>query len=574
MMTLSGIWQLKKIALRSLARHKVKTVITVMAITVSVAMFIFMDAWISGMSVESRRNIVNYEIGAAKLQTKLYFQKKDDLPAYENFSGWEKYRDALDGAGYNSAPRYVFSGTLFSLSGSAPMIFNAVDPASEAKVLAYTSYMESGRYIRNGAFEIVVGTMAADKLQVGIPQRLDKRDLDELADSAGRTSDEKDFILSLYEPRKAGGNSFDPFDAVPLAGGNERYVLRDLEPAEMERCWNILAASGRNDVRISAVIDMKAAPETIRRDRWEAELWPALPPEDRVLVEAAYEYDGFLDAYVLMENGEAALRRVLDAMVRADFSGAVRHVNQLVDAVVVGVVNSPDPATNANVTYIPLDVLQGDDGMVLEGHITELLIRAKGAGLSELPGKRESREVISAVLKNGNGGLPEELAVFTWFDYIKDYLGYESMENAGAKVLTALLLLLAFLGISNTILLAILERTREIGMMRALGMTDRQMICVYMLEAGFLGFIGAACGVALGCLINIPMVNIGLDISAMSEAMGGSIGFRVASRFRSMWNMPVIAGSGLAAVVLSSLMAFFPIRRALKMSVTSSLRFE
>ena len=135
-------------------------------------------------------------------------------------------------------------------------------------------------------------------------------------------------------------------------------------------------------------------------------------------------------------------------------------------------------------------------------------------------------------------------------------------------------MLLAFLGISNTILLAIMERTREIGMMRALGMSDGQMICVYMLEAGFLGFFGAVLGVGLGCLINIPMVNYGLDISAMSEAMGGGVGFRVASRFRAMWNFPVIAGTGIAATVLSSLMAFFPARRALKMPITGSLRFE
>ena len=580
-MTLSGIWELKKMALRNLGRHKVKTIITVMAVMVSVAMFIFMDGWISGMSVESRRNIVNYEIGAAKLQAKLYFEKKDDLPGYENYNNWETYRDILDDAGYNAAPRFVFLGTLYTPGGSAPMLFNAVDPAAEAKVLRYTSYMESGRYIQSGAIELVLGTMAAEKLNVGIPQRPRRKELTELMNSLAISQTEKDFIHSLYEPAGSKGEGFGAFNiAEKPQTGNERMLLKkNISRADMERYWNMLAETGRNDVQISAVIDVKAAPEKIRNDKWDGELMPALGTGDQELIKAIYQYEDFLDSYLLNENtDDAMLSRVLEIMIRSDFSGAVRHINQLIPAIVVGVINSPDPVTNANTAYIPLDVLQGEEGMMLEGRITELLIRDKNGKEAELPGKRESVGTITAVLNKGlesrGKTLPEELAVFTWIDYVQDYLGYESLENGATKILSILLFVLAFLGISNTILLAIMERTKEIGMMRALGMTDSQMVTVYMLEAGFLGFIGSLLGVALGCLLNIPMVEYGMDISAMSEAMGGSVGFRVASRFRSMWNIPVIIGTGVIATMLSSFMAYFPTRRAVKMPITDSLRFE
>ena len=95
-----------------------------------------------------------------------------------------------------------------------------------------------------------------------------------------------------------------------------------------------------------------------------------------------------------------------------------------------------------------------------------------------------------------------------------------------------------------------------------------------MLEAGFLGFIGGILGMGLGCLINYPMVKYGFDFSAMADIMGGSIGFRTTGLFRSYWNVPVIFGSFIAATLLSSFMAFFPTRRALKMPITNSLRFE
>jgi len=577
-MTLSGIWELKKIALRNLARHKVKTILTSAAIMVSVAVFIFLNGWLRGMIIDSRRNIVNYEMGAAKLQTKLYFEKKDEMPSYENFNDWEKYHDALDTEGYVSAPRYVFSGTLFSVSGSAPIVFYGVDPAFEAETMRYVPFVDFGRYVQNGDFGIALGTFAAEKLKVGIPTRPYRQELEELIDSVSQNNTDTDFIRSLYNAASL-KKSFWDVDKKNT-GGSERMILKkDASRSDLDRYWNILDASGRNDVRINAVIDIKAVPETIRADKWEGELFPALRNEDKPLVEAAYEYQDFIGGYLLVEEDEKALNNVLAAMIRADFAGAVRHVNQLLDAKVIGVINSPAPLPNGNTAYIPLDVLQDEAGMMLEGAVTELVIREKNAPDSRLPGKSESAAVISAALERGlaKAGyvMPNELTVHTWEEYMQDYLGYEAMENTMPQVVACLLLLLSFLGISNTILLAILERTKETGMMRAMGMTDRQMILVYMLEAGFLGFIGSVFGIILGCIINYPMVKYGIDFSAFVDVMGGSgIGFRTTSSFRSIWNVSVIIGSGIIATIISSCMAFFPTRRALKMPITESLRFE
>ena len=546
---------------------------------VSVAVFIFLNGMLRGMIIDSRRNIVNYEMGAAKLQTKLYFEKKDEMPSYENFTGWEKYSDALYTEGYISAPRYVFSGTLFSTSGSAPVVFYGVDPAFEAETMRYVTFVDFGRYVQNGDFGIALGTYAAEKLKVGIPTRPYRQELEELIVSASQNNDDADFIRSLYNPASQ-KKSFWDIDKKATTEGNERMILKkDPSRSDLDRYWNLLDATGRNDVRINAVIDIKAVPETIRADKWETELLPALRDEDKQMVETAYEYQNFIGGYLLVEEDEKALNEVLAAMIRAGYGGAVTHVNQSLDVKVIGVINSPAPLPNGNTAYIPLDVLQNEAGMMLEGAVTELVIREKNAPDSRLPGKSESAAVISAALERGlaKGGsiMPNELQVHTWEEYVRNYLGYEAIENTMPQVVAALLLLLSFLGISNTILLAILERTKETGMMRAMGMTDQQMILVYMLDAGFLGFIGSVLGIILGCIINYPMVKYGIDFSAFVDVMGGSgIGFRTTSSFRSIWNVPVIIGSGIIATIISSCMAFFPTRRALKMPITESLRFE
>ncbi len=500
-MTGSAFRDLAKMAYKNLSRHRAKTVITSIAVAISVALYIFVDAWLLGMNLDSRRNIVSYEIGAAKIQTKAYFNNKDELPMYESFKPWENMVEILKKKGFAAAPRFVFEGTLYAGAGTAPMIFNAVDPSLEAQVLRYPSYVERGRFIRPGAFELVLGTLAADKLRLDIPRSIETAKFTEdiLSDLPSR--EDAAFIRSLYTE-----------DQGLLS------LKKDLSAAELDRYWNILEEAGKLNVRISTVIDIKTE------------------------------------------------------------TGQIKHVNQLIDARVVGILNSPNPKTNGNVGYIPLDVLQDDAGLMLDGRVTEILVRSDRAKDSELPGPAEGPQAIRRALTEGLADqgkvFPPELGVYGWQDYVKDYFAASQGDNVSSRIMVILLFILSFIGIANTMLMAILERTKEIGMLRALGMTDGEIVLSYVLESSYIGVIGSLFGIFVGCLINIPMVNYGIDYSSISKAMNGDYGYRIVSFFRSAWNPGVIAASGLVATLLSAAMAVLPTLRALKMPVTESLRFE
>jgi ABC-type lipoprotein release transport system permease subunit len=550
----------------------VKTTLTIAAVSISVGLYIAVDGWITGMNIDSLRNIANFEIGAAKLQTRAYHDKKDELPMYENFGDWERSASVLDEAGYDSAPRFVFTGTIHTEAASAPMEFIGCDPAAEARVLRYSQYIESGRFIRPGAFEIVLGAITADKLKVGIPQRPTADELTEIL--AGLPSGEWDFVRGLYEASPARNDSFFAPAGAARPGEERQTLKKNVPQQDLDRYWNLLAKTGRMNVRISTVIDIKAVPESVRKEKFDMDLAPVLNEEERELFNRAYEFDGLTRSWYLVSEDEVLETAVLAAMLRVDYTGAIRHVNQLVSAVVVGVVNSPNPKTNNNTAWIPLDVLQDEAGLMLEGRVTELLIRIKNADDAQIPGADESPETIRAALTETAYTLPPELDIFSWKAYVQDYIAASRGDNISSQVMIIVLFVLSFMGIANTMLLAILERTRETGMMRAMGMTSGQLIAVYMMEAGMVGFFGSLIGIALGCLINIPMVNYGIDFTAMTEATGGDIGYRVTGIFRSAWNIPVIIGAGIAATILASCMAFFPTRRALKMPITESLRFE
>lgn len=79
-------------------------------------------------------------------------------------------------------------------------------------------------------------------------------------------------------------------------------------------------------------------------------------------------------------------------------------------------------------------------------------------------------------------------------------------------------------GIVNTMLMVILERTRELGMLMAIGMTKRRVFMMIMLETLFLALVGAFIGEVLSMLLIHYYGNTGIDISSMAEGME-SVGY-------------------------------------------------
>jgi len=580
-MKLDSILTVCGMAAKNLSRHRVKTIITVTAIAVSVSLYIFMDAWLLGMNLDSRRNIVNYETGAAKVQTDAYFAREDELPMYESFRGWEPIAKALEDSGYGAAPRFVFTGTVYSRDGTAPMVMNAVDVEREKAMLRYPGYVESGRMIDSGRQEILLGTLVAEKLRVGIPGRCTAAELDGLA-AAAQTPEDSDFVRSLYVSWRSlgkSGGAWAPKETAAVL--DDRMALRPgVTPAERARLWEILAASGRNDVRIATTVDTAELPDSIDAARFERDLYGPADAKARAGYDALYGLNAETGYYELKPDaGDGTLRaEALRAMLDAGYPGAVRHVNQLIDAVVVGVVNAPNPAINANVGWIPIDSLQDESGLMLSGAVTEILVRSATARDETLPGKFEAPETIRAAIdaelaKTGSA-LPPGLSVRSWRDYVPDYFAASAGDQVSSRLMIFFLFVLSFIGIANTMLMAILERTKEIGMLRALGMTDKQLLFSYVFEATLIGLIGGAIGAVLGCLMNVPMVLVGVDYSGMTNALNGDIGYRIATYFRSAWNFPTVAYTFAGASVLSGLMAIPPTLRALSMPVTESLRFE
>ncbi len=128
----------------------------------------------------------------------------------------------------------------------------------------------------------------------------------------------------------------------------------------------------------------------------------------------------------------------------------------------------------------------------------------------------------------------------------------------------AVSLFVAAIGIANTMMMSIYERTREIGVMKVLGCDMGDIRNMFLLESGFIGFMGGAAGLVLSYLISF-LVNRFAGISEMMTGIEGDI-----SRIPLWLSMSAVG----FAVGVGMIAGFFPAMRAMKLSPLAAIRNE
>ncbi len=129
----------------------------------------------------------------------------------------------------------------------------------------------------------------------------------------------------------------------------------------------------------------------------------------------------------------------------------------------------------------------------------------------------------------------------------------------------AIALFVASLGMFNTLTVSLLERTREIGLLKAMGMKSREVRDLFLAESMIMGTFGGVSGIIIGVLLG-KIIELGLGVYAVSQGAGGL----------KLVQMPFLFASSiiLLAFTVGILTGLYPARRATKISALNALRYE
>ena len=154
---------------------------------------------------------------------------------------------------------------------------------------------------------------------------------------------------------------------------------------------------------------------------------------------------------------------------------------------------------------------------------------------------------------------------FSILDATKSMRRFFAILDLFLGIFGSLALTVASIGIINTLVMAILERRREIGIMKAVGASDADVRGLFFAEAGAMGLLGGVCGTVLGWIIG-RVINFGTNIYLKRQGFPPE----------HIWSVPfwLVAGALGFSFVVSLLSGLYPASRAARLDPVQALRYE
>jgi putative ABC transport system permease protein len=156
-------------------------------------------------------------------------------------------------------------------------------------------------------------------------------------------------------------------------------------------------------------------------------------------------------------------------------------------------------------------------------------------------------------------------AAFSLIDVTRNLRTFFAIFDMFLGIFGSLALAVASLGIINTLVMAILERRREIGVLKALGAADRDVRQLFFAEAGVMGLVGGVLGVLLGWAIG-RAIQLATMIYLKRQGVNPP----------NIWSVPwwLVLGAIAFAVVVSLASGIYPASRAARLDPVEALRYE
>jgi putative ABC transport system permease protein len=266
---------------------------------------------------------------------------------------------------------------------------------------------------------------------------------------------------------------------------------------------------------------------------------------------------GLKEGRWLRENDYKAC--VIGSRVATDFFDEEIHVNDklLINGekfVVVGVFEKASTLYASDVDPHIFLTLRAAKDVMQTDEVKYIMVRVYDI---------DKAEAIAAEIEktiNDNHGLDEFATAMTMGSMLEQIGSVFSILRGVLVGIAAIALVVASIGIMNTMLMSVMERTHEIGVMKAIGAKSSDVLSLFLLESGMVSLVGGV----VGCVIGIILARI------ISLVAGSALGIEFVASVKAV----VLLGGIAVAMGVGVLSGFYPARKASKMSPVEAVRYE
>ncbi len=226
------------------------------------------------------------------------------------------------------------------------------------------------------------------------------------------------------------------------------------------------------------------------------------------------------------------------------------------DLTVSGIINTGHPLFDRNIAIIPIE--QAQTLLALGQGITELCIRANDENtLNDLQADIKMR-------------IGKDYEIFTWKELNAAIFEVSGFKRAGQFIIALVVVIIAAVGIINTMLMAVMERIPEIGTLKAMGFTNSGIVRMFIYEGGIIGVFGSLLGCLIGFLVSLYFVYVGLDFSEFFGEM--DIVYPMKFIIKGELDYLMLLYVFLFGILVSVFVTLWPVQKATKLQPVDALR--
>lgn len=226
---------------------------------------------------------------------------------------------------------------------------------------------------------------------------------------------------------------------------------------------------------------------------------------------------------------------------------------------IVGRIESGLKMLDEMVFYLPID--QAQHLLYMDGQATELIMVGSHRSMAD---KIEPR--VESLISQSGGNKYLTLH----YKETSDLIPYMEIAKLIYNQIYIFIVILASIVVINTMIMIVKERTKEIGMMSALGLERKSILKLFVIEGGIMGVIGSLAGAIFGGLLNGYLADVGINFGSAMEGISSDV--MMSSTIYPVSSPENTIFAFVLGVIIVAIASIIPARQAAKLEPTEAMR--